>query len=55
MHLLNLTNNYVANILSDALIESEAAPIRQALIEAGPAEEVETIGSDGCYLDFGLV
>lgn len=51
----DLTNNYVANILSDALIESEAAPIRQALIEAGLAEEVEAIGSDGYYLDFGLV
>ncbi|WP_016896494.1 insulinase family protein [Aerococcus viridans] len=52
---IDLTNNYVANILSDALIESEAAPIRQALIEAGLAEEVEAIGSDGYYLDFGLV
>ncbi|MFV8764657.1 insulinase family protein [Aerococcus urinaeequi] len=51
----DLTDNYVANILSDALIESEAAPIRQALIEAGLAEEVEAIGSDGYYLDFGLV
>lgn len=51
----DLTNNYVANILSDALIESEAAPIRQALIEAGLAEEVEAMGSDGYYLDFGLV
>ncbi|MFV8314129.1 insulinase family protein [Aerococcus viridans] len=51
----DLINNYVANILSDALIESEAAPIRQALIEAGLAEEVEAIGSDGYYLDFGLV
>ncbi|OYW69336.1 MAG: peptidase M16, partial [Aerococcus viridans] len=51
----DLTNNYVANILSDALIESEAAPIRKALIEAGLAEEVEAIGSDGYYLDFGLV
>lgn len=51
----DLTNNYVANILSDALIESEAAPIRQALIEAELAEEVEAIGSDGYYLDFGLV
>ncbi|MDT2761947.1 insulinase family protein [Aerococcus urinaeequi] len=51
----DLTNNYVANILSDALIESEAAPIRQALIEAGLGEEVEAIGSDGYYLDFGLV
>lgn len=51
----DLTNNYVANILSDALVESEAAPIRQALIEAGLAEEVEAIGSDGYYLDFGLV
>lgn len=51
----DLTNNYVANILSDALIESEAAPIRQALIKAGLAEEVEAIGSDGYYLDFGLV
>lgn len=51
----DLTNNYVANILSGALIESEAAPIRQALIEAGLAEEVEAIGSDGYYLDFGLV
>ncbi|MFW3332071.1 insulinase family protein [Aerococcus viridans] len=51
----DLTNNYVANILSDALIESEAAPIRQALIEAGLAEEVEAIESDGYYLDFGLV
>ncbi|PMC79797.1 peptidase M16 [Aerococcus viridans] len=51
----DLTDNYVANILSDALIEAEAAPIRLALIEAGLAEEVEAMGSDGYYLDFGLV
>ena len=51
----DLTDNYVANILSDALIEAEAAPIRLALIEAGLAEEVEAMGSDGYYLDYGLV
>ncbi len=51
----DLTDNYVANILSDALIESEAGPIRQALIAAGLSEEVEALGSDGYYLDFGVI
>lgn len=51
----DIANNYVANLMSEALIETEAAPIRQALIAAGLSEEVEALGSDGYFVDFGFV
>jgi len=44
-----------ANILSQLLIESEAAPIKKALLEQGIGEDVFPIIVDGLQLGFGII
>ncbi|MDO5738374.1 MAG: insulinase family protein [Eubacteriales bacterium] len=48
-------SRFILDLLYKILLESEAAPLRRAILEAGLAEEVESFSTDIFYLTFGVM
>lgn len=51
----SLRDLFLADLLTDALIDSQAGPIRQALREAGIGADVQSFSSDGLQIPFGII
>lgn len=51
----SLRDMFLADLLTDALIDSQAGPIRQALQEAGIGADVQSFSSDGIQIPFGII
>lgn len=47
-------SRFILGLLYKILLNSEAAPLRRAILEAGLAEDVDAVGQDIFYLTFGL-
>lgn len=48
-------DQYLMGLLADSLVNAESSPIRQAILEAGLAEDVSVYGGSGYYLDFTII
>ncbi|WP_195852621.1 insulinase family protein [Aerococcus sanguinicola] len=48
-------DQYLLSLLADSLVNAESSPVRQAILEAGLAEDVSVYGGSGYYLDFTIV
>lgn len=46
---------YLLAIMSEALIDAEASPLRAQLVDAGYGQDISSLSADSYYLDFGLV
>lgn len=46
---------FLADLFADALIDSQAGPLRKALLAAGLGADVSSMSSDGIQIPFGLI
>lgn len=51
----NLRDIFLSDLLTDALISSQAGPLRKALLAAGIGADVSSFSSDGLQIPFGIV
>lgn len=51
----DLMNSLTKEVISQILIESEAAPLKKALVEAGIGEDIFVVNSGGLQAGFGIV
>lgn len=51
----NMRDLYTLDLLSDVLIDSQAGPLRLALLEAGIGADMGGIGGDGLQIPFGVL
>lgn len=51
----NIRDLFTLEVLSDALVDSQGAPLRQALLKAGIGADISCIGGDGIQIPFGVL
>ncbi|MCZ0717972.1 insulinase family protein [Aerococcus kribbianus] len=51
----NREEAFLLPLLAEALVDAEASPLRQAIVEAGYAEDISAYPADGYYQDFGII
>lgn len=54
-HADNLYELYLLSILSEALVDAEASPLRAALINRDYGQDISSYSGDSYYLDFGII